>query len=341
MTIYLDDITNSEKLSPFGKIKSIAHIRIGMLTILEKWQYHFEKVLLQSESKAPRGKVFEFSALNVPSNEFLRVLASGYHKDSNGFVGLKSAVDIFKYNDWALRQDFEMVTKDRTRSHLPESVFSKAKDNIFIEGNAEINTCFINAEAGPVYISENAKVMEGAMIRGPVFIGKNSVIKMGAKIYGGTTIGPYCMAGGEIKNSVLMAFSNKAHDGYLGDSVLGEWCNLGAGTSNSNLKNNASDVRILTKPGTPEINAGLKCGLLMGDYSRSAINTSFNTGTTVGVCCNIFDREPGKYIPDFTWGNERYLYEKALRDIDNWKRLKGFEITEAEKITLKKLYDQS
>jgi N-acetylglucosamine-1-phosphate uridyltransferase (contains nucleotidyltransferase and I-patch acetyltransferase domains) len=164
---------------------------------------------------------------------------------------------------------------------------------------------------------------------------------MGAKIYGATTIGPYCLAGGEIKNSVLMGYSNKGHDGYLGDSVIGSWCNLGAGTSNSNLKNNAGMVKMWSRQKNDFINAGNKCGLIMGDYSRCAINTSFNTGTVAGISCNIFGNPfPPKYIEDFTWGNEKYIFEKAVSDINNWKKLKGHEINDEEIQSLKIIYQK-
>jgi len=178
------------------------------------------------------------------------------------------------------------------------------------------------------------------MIRGPVAIGEGAVVKMGTKIYDGTTVGPNCVVGGEIKNSILFANSNKAHDGYLGNAVIGEWCNIGAGTSNSNLKNNASTVMSWTPAGPVEV--GLKCGVLMGDYTTTAINTSINTGTVIGVCCNIFGNGlTPKYIPCFSWGSdgvERYEFDKALQSIQNWKQLKGQSITENEKIILKHIF---
>ncbi len=161
-----------------------------------------------------------------------------------------------------------------------------AKD-IFIEQGARLAHCMLNASNGPIYIGKHAEIMEGSFIRGPFALCEGAVVKMGSKIYGATTIGPYCTVGGEIKNSVFLGYSNKAHDGYLGDAVIGEWCNLGAGTSNSNLKNNASDVKVWHNPSKDYIRAGIKCGLLMGDYSRAAINTSFNTGTVTGICANI------------------------------------------------------
>jgi UDP-N-acetylglucosamine diphosphorylase/glucosamine-1-phosphate N-acetyltransferase len=183
--------------------------------------------------------------------------------------------------------------------------------------------------------------MEGCMIRGPFAIGQDSVLKMGSKVYGAVSIGPGCAVAGEIKNSVIFGFSNKAHDGYLGDSVIGEWCNLGAGSSNSNLKNNASEIRIWTPKG--EMVAGTKCGVLMGDYSRSAINTAFNTGTVIGASCNIVGAGlTPKYLPSFSWGNDgidRYEFNKAISDIENWKKLKGKTLSVNEKTILKYIFE--
>ncbi|HUR65046.1 MAG TPA: hypothetical protein VMZ03_01745, partial [Chitinophagaceae bacterium] len=177
---------------------------------------------------------------------------------------------------------------------------------------------------------------------GPFAMGEESCLKLGTKVYGATTLGPACVAGGEIKNSVLFGYSNKAHDGYLGDSVIGEWCNLGAGTTNSNLKNNASEVRIWTPRG--EINAGVKCGVIMGDYSRTAINTSINTGSVIGVCSNIFGSGlTPKYIPNFSWGSEgvkRYEFNKAMVDIEDWKKLKGMASTDNEKSILRYIFEK-
>jgi len=199
----------------------------------------------------------------------------------------------------------------------------------------------MNASDGPIYIGKTAVVMEGSMLRGPVAICDGAVVKMGSRIYGATTIGPACNVGGEIKNSVFFANSNKAHDGYIGDSVIGEWCNMGAGTSNSNIKNNASGVMLWTPNGA--MNVGLKCGVMMGDYSRTAINTSINTGTVIGVCCNVIGNGlTPKYIPSFSWssdGVERYDFEKALSDIENWKQLKQQSLSTNEKTILKYLFD--
>jgi UDP-N-acetylglucosamine diphosphorylase/glucosamine-1-phosphate N-acetyltransferase len=187
--------------------------------------------------------------------------------------------------------------------------------------------------------------MEGSLIRGPFALCEGATVKLGTKIYGATTIGPYSIAGGEIKNSVIFGYSNKGHDGYLGDAVIGEWCNLGAGTSNSNLKNNAREVQIWDIGSKRFVAAGTKCGLLMGDYSRSAINTSFNTGTVVGVCCNVFGEGlTPKYIPSFSWGfdnKQKYQLDKALRDIASWKRFKGRELTGAEVQNIQSIFEKS
>lgn len=246
---------------------------------------------------------------------------------------------IFLFNDEAIRLDFELICKGRHSQKISSTNSIISPDQVFVEEGAVVEHCIINASNGPVYIGRGTLIMEGTLIRGPVAICEGSVVKMGSRIYGGTTIGPNCIAGGEIKNSVMFGNSNKAHDGYLGDSVIGEWCNLGAGTSNSNVKNSAGDVKIWDAEQQAYVIVGKKCGLIMGDYSRCSINTTFNTGTVVGISCNIFGSGfPPKYVPDFTWGAEEYDLEKALRDIDNWKQLKGSEITENENELLRNIY---
>jgi UDP-N-acetylglucosamine diphosphorylase/glucosamine-1-phosphate N-acetyltransferase len=236
-----------------------------------------------------------------------------------------------------------MITEGRISQPVSASNSLAGSENIFFEEGAKAEHCVLNASTGPIYIGRNAEIMEGSFIRGPFAMCEGAVVKMGSKIYGATTLGPYCIAGGEIKNAVMFGYSNKAHDGYLGDSVIGEWCNLGAGTSNSNLKNNAADVRIWNPLTGQSQNAGLKCGLLMGDYSRSAINTSFNTGTVTGVCCNIFGQGlTNTYIPSFSWGagnTTKYELAKALRDIESWKRLKKQSLTQEEIKTLSHIFE--
>ena len=250
--------------------------------------------------------------------------------------------DIFRLNNWAIHQDFELLTKKRRSQSIPKSNKVIHPENIFLEKGAIVQHSILNASTGPVYIGKNAVVMEGSIIRGPFALGEGACLKMGTKVYGATSIGPYCIAGGEIKNSVLFGYSNKAHDGYLGDSVIGEWCNLGAGTTNSNLKNNAGEVRVWTPIG--QLSAGMKCGVMMGDYSRTAINTSINTGTVIGVFCNVFGNGlTPKYIPNFSWGSEgvkRYELEKAMQDIEGWKKLKSQTVTENEKSILKYIFNR-
>jgi UDP-N-acetylglucosamine diphosphorylase/glucosamine-1-phosphate N-acetyltransferase len=347
MNILLDDISFKNFLFPFGVIRSVAHIRIGILTILEKWQFYFPgKVFIASENlslPADGSDWIQYPVNFIPSHEFLEKISQ--HKERLSFTPdckmLEHSWQIFEYNDWAIRQDFKMITEGRTSEKLPSSCHVVSLENIFIEPGARLEFSILNAEAGPIYIAENAEIQEGCLLRGPLVVGKESRLKMGTKVYGATTIGPNCLTGGEIKNSILMAFSNKAHDGYLGDSVIGEWCNLGAGTSNSNLKNNASTVKMWSKEDNSFINAGTKCGLLMGDYSRCAINTSFNTGSIVGICCSIFGNPfPSKFTDNFTWGTEKYIFEKAIDDINNWKKLKNCEITEQEVQSLKNIYQQ-
>ncbi len=340
MKVVLDDISCKEKLYPFTATRSVADIRIGILTIREKWEQILnEKIYTSSElnlNKDQQNGTIVCPANIVPSKQFATDLIAG---KSIGSVTLEYPWHIFQYNDKALKEDFELITANRISKQLPESNKTISAENIFIEEGAVIEHCTINAQEGPVYVGKNALVMEGCLIRGPFAIGESGTLKMGAKVYGATTIGPSCIAGGEIKNSVLFGYSNKAHDGYLGDSVVGEWSNLGAGTSNSNLKNTAGTVNVWMNSKKEFLPAGNKCGLLMGDYSRCAINTSFNTGTVAGVCCNIFGEGfPSKYINDFTWGMEEYKLENALKDIDNWKRLKNKAITEREIKILTDIY---
>jgi UDP-N-acetylglucosamine diphosphorylase / glucose-1-phosphate thymidylyltransferase / UDP-N-acetylgalactosamine diphosphorylase / glucosamine-1-phosphate N-acetyltransferase / galactosamine-1-phosphate N-acetyltransferase len=312
--ISFNDSSIKEQLYPFAVTRNAADIRVGIMTIREKWE----------RTNTP-----------APNELILPGIIDPISKQIN------TAFDIVRLNDWALRQDFALITKDRASQPISSTNNIIAPENIFIEEGAKLEYCIINASTGPVYIGRNAEIMEGSMIRGPFAICEGSIVKMGAKIYGATTIGPYSVAGGEIKNSVIFGHSNKAHDGYLGDSVLGEWCNLGAGTTNSNVKNTAGEVKLWNNADKSYNGVGMKAGLLMGDYSRAAINTSFNTGTVAGICCNIFGEGfPPKYIPDFSWGNERYELEKAIKDIDNWKKLKGSTITEEEKAILKILYNQ-
>ena len=280
------------------------------------------------------GIVFRFTKKQVRGKNAIKVTRSVIFNEE--IKTIQYPWDIFHLNDWAIRQDFELLTRKRKSQSIPKTNKIINAAGIFLEKGAKLQHCVLNASEGPIYIGQNAEVMEGAMIRGPFAMGEGSRVKMGAKVYGATTIGPYSVVGGEIKNSILFGFSNKAHDGYLGDSVVGEWCNLGAGTTNSNFKNNAGNVNVWTPKG--QLNAGMKCGMLVGDYSRTAINTAVNSGTVIGVGCNVFGSGlTPKYIPNFSWGSEgvkRYEIEKAINDIEGWKKLKAQILTDNEKSIL-------
>lgn len=349
--LYLSDEEIRDNLFPFTLTRSAADIRIGILTIREKWAAYLGRpVSLTNEETSLPGDAAIVSANVVPSAAFVASLLS--EKGLNDLPDWSTVKiiqypwHIFQWNDWAIREDYQLLTSKKVSQPIPESVQSVRSTNIFIEDGAKLSHCIINAQDGPVYIGKNAEIMEGATVRGPLALCEGAVIKMGARIYGATTIGPYSVVGGEVKNSVIFGYSNKAHDGYLGDSVIAEWCNLGAGTSNSNLKNNASEIKMYSHIRKEMISSGLmKCGLIMGDYSRCSINTSFNTGTTVGICANIFGNGlTPKYIPNFTWGNDtlsRYEFSKALDDIDRWKKLKGSKLSENEKNRLRLIFDEN
>jgi len=339
-----NDSSTRQKLYPFAAVRSVLDIRVGILTIREKW----EKLMAPyAGSSIPD---LNFPPNLLPSREFVELLVNHQILNEKDFRHpsvrlLEHPWQIFEFNDWAIREDFKLITTGRHSMPIPETVQSIKSTNIFIEEGAKLEYCILNASTGPIYIGKNAEVMEGSIIRGPFALGEGGVIKMGTKIYGATSIGPYSVVGGEIKNSMIFGYSNKAHDGYLGDSVIGEWCNIGAGSSNSNLKNTATSVKVWHEPDKDYLDAGLKCGLLMGDYSRAAINTSFNTGTVVGIASNVFGTGlTPKYIGDFAWGsggNEKYNWDKALQDIGNWKKLKNKELSEQEIQTLKGIFEHT
>jgi UDP-N-acetylglucosamine diphosphorylase / glucose-1-phosphate thymidylyltransferase / UDP-N-acetylgalactosamine diphosphorylase / glucosamine-1-phosphate N-acetyltransferase / galactosamine-1-phosphate N-acetyltransferase len=385
--VFTEEFCQPENLFPFTLTRQIQDIRIGILTIRQKWEQlmgleSFDKFeedykdldrslvldanigddilylihgnLLPTEKLVKKvQKLQPGECLTINGREgCIYCISRSEVLDANkikvnkavAFKGeikeLRYPWQIFGFNGEVIREDFNWITAGRKTKKISDSNTVLGND-LFVEEGATIEACILNTNEGPIYIGKGAVVMEGCLLRGPLSIGEGAVVKMGAKIYGGTTIGPGCTVGGEIKNSVLFGYSNKAHDGYLGDSVVGEWCNMGAGTSNSNLKNNVSDVVVWTPHG-PQ-NAGMKCGVLMGDYSRTAINTAINTGTVIGVCCNVMNEGlTPKYIPSFSWGSdgvERYRLQKAFQDIANWKRLKGFELTENEQIILAHVFE--
>lgn len=343
MNIFLDDSECRQQLFPFSATRHVADLRVGILTIREKW----EKLTGKKVITNPDGLVgdeLHIAANIIPTLANVQIVMDGANRQNSipareDIRILNYPWNIFQYNDWALRQDYELMTDGRLSAKISESNTLINPSNIFVEEGASIECSVLNANDGPIYIGGDASILEGCLIRGPFAIGEGSTLKMGAKIYGATTVGPFCTAGGEIKNSIFFGYSNKAHDGYLGDSVIGEWCNLGAGTSNSNVKNTAGDVKYYTGDNAEPLSAGNKAGLLMADYSRAAINTSFNTGTIVGVSCNIFGAgQPPKFVPHFSWGPGKYRLDKALQDIDNWKQMKKQRLTQQEIDLLTQLY---
>lgn len=381
--IFTEEFCQPENLYPFTLTRQIQDIRVGILTIREKWErilgvtsydrleddykdldrsIHLENIkdgdtcfmihgnilpttkLIKTLKKLKDGEfisvdgntgvIFRFSKKEIHEPNKIKVSKAITIRDD--VKSLQFPWNIFQLNHYAICEDFKLLTEKRKSQKISKTNKVGKQEDIFIEKGAIVEHCNLNASDGPIYIGKNSLIMEGTSIRGPFACCEGAVIKMNSRIYGATTIGPYCTAGGEIKNAVFFAYSNKAHDGYIGDSVIGEWCNLGAGTTCSNIKNNASIVKVWTHKG--EVNAGQKCGVLMGDYSKTAINTSINTGTVIGVCSNVF--EPGltpKFVPNFSWGSDglrRYDLDKALANIDSWKKLKGLSITENEKTIL-------
>ena len=239
---------------------------------------------------------------------------TGIELGDTPFIHLSYPWDLFLYLRATIEYDYHLITAGRTSQRLPSNNQVIAGDNIFLEEGAQVSCAILNAQSGPIYIGKNAHIMEGAIIRGPVTIGEGSQIKMGAKIYGPTAIGPDCKVGGEVKEVVFLGHSNKAHDGYLGNSIIGEWCNLGAGCTVSNLKNNYSNVRMWDYSTRSMKDSGLQhLGMVMGDHSKAGIQTMFNTGTIVGVASNIFGEGfPPKFIPSFSWGGASGLSTHRL-----------------------------
>lgn len=258
---------------------------------------------------------------------------------------IKHLWDIFQENGKAIQQDFDLLNKKGIEGDVRHSTL--IGDQIYVHPTAKVTAAVLNAESGPIYIGADAEIMEGSVVRGPFALCEHAQLKLATKIYGPTTIGPHCKVGGEVTNSILFAYSNKGHDGFLGNSVLGEWCNLGADTNNSNLKNNYSQIKIWNYSNKSYQNTGLQfCGLIMGDHSKSGINTMFNTGTVVGVSANIFGGGfPPKYIPSFSWGGseklEDFNFNKALEVAQKMMERRGVELTEKDTHILKTILENS
>ncbi|OAD45145.1 GlmU family protein [Polaribacter atrinae] len=352
------DVRNA--LLPFTYTKPVADIRIGILTIREKWETHLglttttiteeyleekypmvemEENILINASFCPTESLVE-KIKNLSKNEAIfkgEDVIAFYTSDSQeevnfdeytqiefeeDLIQIKNTWDIFSLNDKAIQQDFDLITEGRESAPIPEGTRYLNKENIFIEEGAEITFATLNASTGPIYIGKDAVVMENSGIRGPFAMCEKAVVKLGTKIFGATTLGPYCKVGGEISNTVLFGYSSKGHDGYLGNSVIGEWCNLGADTNNSNLKNNYDEVKLWDYQTGRFAKTGLQfCGLMMGDHSKCGINTMFNTGTVIGVSANVFGSGfPRNFIPSYSWGGASGFTE--------YKTNKVFEVAE-------------
>ena len=356
MNYILFDGSARNQLLPFTYTRPVADIRVGILTIREKW----EKMLGFTSSTVTEDYLIDkFPMIEMEQNIFINAsvlptehlvsliqnlsenkalfiddepLAFFAKEDqeidfetfdilpytNDDILRIENTWDIFKYNGEAIKRDFKLLTTDRESQLVPEMTIAFNKNQIFIEEGAVLPLCSLNANDGPIYIGKDSEIMEGSMIRGPFALCENATIKMGAKIYGATTIGPHSKIGGEVNNCVIFGYSNKGHDGFLGNSVLGEWCNIGADTNNSNLKNNYAEVRLWDYETEGFAKTGLQfCGLMMGDHSKCGINTMFNTGTVVGVSANIFGSGfPRNFIPSFSWGGSAgmitYKTDKAF-----------------------------
>jgi UDP-N-acetylglucosamine diphosphorylase/glucosamine-1-phosphate N-acetyltransferase len=297
-----------------------------------------------------------FIAARLDSGQFEKLISENDIDELNGSVISLNDLDtvllerpyqLFQLNGAEIQKDFQLLTKNKTSLAIPDSVHVSSPHNLFIEEGADLKHCIINADNGPVYIGQNASIMEGSIIRGPFAACENSVVKMAAKIYENTTLGPYTKVGGELNNVVFQGYANKSHDGFLGNAVIGEWCNLGADTNNSNLKNNYSEVKLWHYGKQSFAKTGLQfCGLIMGDHSKCGINTMFNTGTVVGVSANIFGSGyPRNFIPSFAWGGrdgfQTNSISKALEVADIVMKRRQILLTETDKKIMHHIFNES
>ena len=298
-------------------------------------------IALRAESKYP-------GMLHTASGEVRLITTDFKHlPPAHPYQKINHLWDIFLLTADAIQHDFMLLTHNRTSEPVDDTNRVINPEGVFLEPGAQVQGTFLNASEGPIYIGKDAQVMEGSTIRGPFALCQHASVKMGTRIYGGTTIGPYSKVAGEVSNSVIFGYSNKAHDGYLGNSVLGEWCNLGAGTNNSNLKNNYSRVSIWNYPEGKMTDTGQQfCGLIMADHSKCSINTMFNTGTVVGVGANIFGADfPPKFIPSFSWGGSAgfvtYQFNQFLQTAAAVYQRRGKTLADAEITLLKTLFDKT
>ncbi|WP_139856444.1 GlmU family protein [Aequorivita sinensis] len=385
MNYILFDGNVRNQLLPFTFTRPVADIRVGILTIREKWEHYLgfttttvtEDYLSDKYPFLELDKNIFINASFLPSQNLVNIIknleenqavffddeplafftSDGQEVDFNTYdviqyehkdvLRIENTWDIFSKNGEAIKRDFEMLTEGRQSQPIPDGVWAKNPENIFIEEGAKVEFCTLNASNGPIYIGKEAEIMEGSLVRGPFALCEHATLKMGAKIYSDTTIGPHSKVGGEVSNSVIFGFSNKGHDGFLGNAVLGEWCNLGADTNNSNLKNNYAEVRLWNYETEGFAKTGLQfCGLMMGDHSKCGINTMFNTGTVVGVSANIFGSGfPRNFVPSFSWGGSSgfttYKTSKAFEVAKVVMSRRNIEFTETDEKILEHVFEET
>lgn len=387
MNYILFDDYSRHNLLPFTFTKPVCEIRIGILTIKEKWEMYlnttvsfdtqeylslkYKKQLtddncyingkicpnedvikliltLQPETSIKAGNDLIAYRTNKKNNIDFEALLTNATEVPKNYLSVKDPWDIFSKNGDAIKQDFAFLIKNRISKPLSSSnTVIGNRNDVFVEDGAIVEASILNTKSGPIYIGKDAEIMEGSVVRGPFALCEHSALKLATKIYGPTTIGPHSKVGGEINNSVVFGYSNKAHDGFLGNSVIGEWCNLGADTNNSNLKNNYGNVKLFNYKKETMVDTGLQfCGLMMGDHSKCGINTMFNTGTVVGVGANIFGGGfPPTHIPSFTWGGaegmEEYRLDKMFETAERVYARRGISLNEQEKQILTEVFNQS
>ncbi|MGC1631311.1 MAG: GlmU family protein [Gelidibacter sp.] len=385
MNYILFDGPFRDNLLPFTYTRPVADIRIGILTIREKWEMHLGSTTTTVtedylSDKYPMVEMDENVMINasyLPNDELVAMVSdlkenqaifkdedviAFFTKDAqedidfNAFdaiefdgqvIKVEHTWDIFSKNGEAIQEDFDLVTRGRVSQPISSTNNVLGAHNVFMEEGASMEFATLNADLGPIYIGKDSVIMEGALIRGPFAICEHSAVKMGAKVYGPTTVGPYCTIGGEVKNAVLFAHSNKGHEGYLGNAVIGEWCNMGADTNCSNLKNNYAEIRIWDYTTESFARTGLQfCGIMMGDHSKCGINTMFNTATVVGVSANVFGSGfPRTFIPSFSWGGAAglttYLTKKAFEVAEVVMARRQLELTDEDKAILEHVFELS
>jgi len=384
MQLVFSDAQYWEDFLPLTFTRPVAEMRCGILTFSERWQKilenteisYFTENYLQQKFKNPEEKESLFLVTNfLPTENVIQqikdlkqgealvyedelVAANINMKDfslhqiekmtdiKEELIFFKKPTDLFTYNDKAIDFDFELLTKDRTSQELSSTNgFLGDKKDLFIEEGAQVEFSTINTKTGKIYIGKNAEVMEGCNLRGPITLGENSKFHLGSKIYGATTIGPQCKVGGEVNNIIIFGYSSKGHDGFIGNSVIGEWCNFGADTNSSNLKNNYGHVKLWNYRTKAFEDTGLQfAGLIMGDHSKTAINTQLNTGTVVGVASNIFKEGfPPNLIENFSWGgfkgDEKFKLDKAYEVAEKAMARRKVPLTEDDKAILKYVFE--